>query len=141
MSIIKWTPMWDPFNEMDTMIDKFAALRGVNSFAPAMDVYQTDSDIVAEISLPGIDPSKVKISIADDILTIEGKIEKKSEIDEKNYYRKEVSMGSFHRSVALPTSVNGEAAKALYEDGILKVLIPKEERAKPKTIAIEVKKK
>jgi len=133
--------MWDPFNEMDAMVDKFSTMRGVNSFAPAMDVYQTDKDIVAEVSLPGIDPQQVKISIVNDVLTIEGKMEKKSEVDEKNYYRKEVSIGSFYRSVALPTAVDGDHAKAVYEDGVLKVTIPQEERVKPKSITIEVKKK
>jgi HSP20 family protein len=106
---------------------------------PALDVYQTDDDVVVETQLPGVDPTNVNISIENDVLTIEGSFEKKREVDEKNYYRKEIRSGSFHRSVALPTSVNGDKAKATYDKGVLKVTVPKEERAKPKTVKVEVK--
>lgn len=106
-----------------------------------MDIYQEKNDVIVETPLTGTRPEDVNISIANDILTIEGKTEKKSEVDEKNYYRKEVRSGSFHRSVALPASVNGDKAKAEYEDGVLKIVIPKEEQAKPKSVKVEVKKK
>lgn len=108
-------------------------------FVPALDVYQDNDNVIIETPLPGIDPEKVNISVANDVLTIEGSSEKKTEVDEKDYYRKEIRAGSFHRAVALPASVNGEKASAEYKDGVLKITIPKEERAKPKQIKISAK--
>ncbi len=139
MSIVRWTPMFPALEEFDKFFDDFSPMNRMANFVPALDVYQTKDDVVVEAPLAGIDPAKVSISIENDVLTIEGQSEHKSEVDEKNYYRKEVRCGSFHRSVALPAAVNGDKAKATYEKGVLKISIPKEERAKPKTVKVEIK--
>lgn len=139
MAMIRWTPIVPNFPDFDRMFDDFVGSAGMSGFVPALDVYQTQDDVVVEAPLPGMDPDKVNISIENDVLTLEGKFEQKSEVDEKNYYRREVRAGSFHRSVALPTAVNGDRAKATYDKGVLKIVIPKEERAKPKTVKVEVK--
>ncbi len=138
MSLVRWAPMFPNFGDLDKFLDD-ASWPNVSGFVPALDIYQTKDEVVVETPLAGIDPEKVNLSIENDVLTIEGKSEQKSEVDDKNYYRKEVRYGSFHRSVALPTAVNGDKAKATYEQGVLKVVIPKEERAKPKTVKVEVK--
>jgi len=138
MSIIQYRPMMDPFQEFDRFFEDNAMVQNPG-FVPALDVYQTDNEVIVETPLPGIDPDKVNISVENDVLTIEGKSEKRSEVDEKDYYRKEVRVGGFHRAVALPSSVNGEGASAEYKDGILKITIPKEERAKPRQIKISAK--
>lgn len=140
MSLIKWTPLWDPFDEMDKMFSALPAIQP-GAFVPSLDIYQDKDSVVVETPLAGVKPEDVKISIANDVLTIEGRTEKKSEVEDKNYWRKEIRSGSFHRSVALPVSVNGDKAKAEYEDGVLKIVIPKEERARTKTVKIDVKKK
>ncbi|MDP2586602.1 MAG: Hsp20/alpha crystallin family protein [Candidatus Komeilibacteria bacterium] len=140
MSLIKWTPLWDPFDEMDKMMSGLPNIQ-TGAFVPSLDIYQDKDNVIVETPLTGIKPEDVKISIENDVLTIEGRTEKKSEVEDKDYWRKEVRAGSFHRSVALPVSVNGDNAKAQYEDGILKITIPKEERAKAKTVTIDVKKK
>lgn len=131
--------MLPTFDEFDKFFDDFAGQSRLGSFVPALDVYQTKEALVVETPLAGIDPEKTNISIENDVLTIEGSTEHKTEVDEKNYYRKEVRSGVFHRSVALPASVDGQKAKTVYEKGILKIEIPKEERAKPKTVKVEVK--
>lgn len=131
--------MLDPFQEFDRFFDEFPVSANHLGFVPEMDVYQDKENIIVETPLPGIDPEKVNISVENDILIIEGQSEKKTEVDEKDYYRKEIRSGSFHRSVALPASVRGEDAKAEYKDGVLKIVIPKEERAKPKQIKIAAK--
>lgn len=141
MAIIKWTPLLDQFDEMDNFFRGFPMSRQINNFIPSLDIYQDKDSVVVEAPLAGIKPEEVKISIENDVLMIEGKTEKKSEVDEKNYYRKEVSYGSFHRSVALPTAVNGGKAKAEYEDGLLKITIPKEERVKTRDIKVQIKNK
>lgn len=126
------------FDDMDRAFDSLLmpAQRG---FVPALDVYQTAADVVVETTLPGMNPKDVNVSIENDVLTIEGSMEKKTEVDEKDYYRKEIHSGSFHRAVALPSSVKGDDAKATYENGVLKIVIPKREEVKPKKVSIDVK--
>jgi HSP20 family protein len=137
MNLIRWTPSFDPFEEFDRSLTSMQ----MQSFAPAMDVYQTKDAVMVEAPLAGIDPNDVEISIENDVLTIKGKSEKKTEVDDKDYYRKEIRRGSFYRSVQLPTHVISDKASANYENGILKIEIPKAEEVKPKTIKIGVNKK
>lgn len=140
MAIIKWTPfpLIDSFDEMDKFFDNWPTIS--NSFTPAIDIYEEKDDVIVETPLAGIDPEKVDVSIENNVLTIKGESEKKSEVDDKNYYRKEVRWGSFYRSVALPTKVNGDKAEATYNQGVLTIRIPKAEEVKPKTIKINTKK-
>ena len=133
--------MLDSFDEMDNFFRGFPMFKQATNFVPSLDIYQDKDNVIVEAPLAGVKPENVKISIENDVLTLEGKTEKQSEVDEKNYYRKEVSHGSFHRSVALPTAVNGDKARAEYEDGILKITIPKEEKTKAKIVNVEIKKK
>ena len=139
MAIIKWNP-WD---DMDKFFEDFGHLPTVRkqagSFIPAINVYQDKGNVVVETSLAGIDPKNVDVSIEDDVLIIKGKSEKKTEIDDKNYYRKEMSFGSFYRSVPLPAHVRGDKAKASFDNGMLKVQIPAEAEKKDKKIKIEIK--
>ncbi|RLE06076.1 MAG: Hsp20/alpha crystallin family protein [Candidatus Aminicenantes bacterium] len=147
MSLIKWTPMnLDPFDDLDRWFDWPVSswlggpvLKMSSGFTPAVDVWQDENNVYAQCPLPGVDPKDVKVSVENDVLTIEGKSERKTEVDEKNYYRREVRYGAFHRAVALPAAVNGDKAKAEFENGVLKVTVPKEERVKPKTIKVQVK--
>lgn len=142
MALIKWTPFLEPFEEMDKFFsDSWPAVRGREGFVPAVDMYEDKDNVIIETQLAGIDPEKVSISIENDVLTIKGEGEKKSEVEEKNYYRKEIRRGSFFRSVSLPTHVSGDKAVALAEDGVLKITVPKAPEAKPRTIKIETKKK
>ena len=143
MSLIKWAPFLEEYGDMDKMMSEMLpAVRGNQyGFTPALDMYEDKDNVIIETQLGGIDPEKVNISIENNILTIKGESEKKSEVDDKNYYRKEIRRGSFYRSIPLPTRVNGDAAKATAEGGILKIVVPKAEEVKPKTIKIETTKK
>jgi len=109
-------------------------------FTPAVDMYEDKDNVVVETQLGGIDPDKVDISIENNILTLKGESEKKSEVEEKNYYRKEIRRGSFYRSIPLPTKVDGDKASAVSEGGLLKISIPKAAEVKPRTIKIQTKK-
>lgn len=141
MPIIKWNP-WD---DMDKFFEDFGQLptlrKQAGDFTPAVNVYQEKDNVIVETSLAGIDPKNVDLSIEDDVLTIKGKSEKKTEIDDKNYYRKEMTMGSFYRSIPLPAHVKGDKAKASFDNGMLKVAIPAETEKKDKKIKIEIKNK
>ena len=130
MPIIKY----EPFEEMEKFFEDHAR----HGFAPAIDVYETKEDVVVETSLAGVDPENVDISIENDVLIIKGETKKESEVDEKNYYRKEVSAGSFFRSISLPTHVLGDKAKAESKEGMLKITIPKAPESKAKTIKIQI---
>lgn len=145
MSLIKWTPFFADsfgFDEMDKALsDMLPAIPGRGfGFTPAVDVYEDKDNIIVETQLAGIDSENVSISIENDTLCIKGESEKKSEVDEKNYYRKEIRRGAFFRSIPLPTKVDGDNAKAVASDGVLKITIPKASEVKPKTIKIENKK-
>ncbi len=117
------------------------ALSGQRGYVPAVDMYEDKDNVVVEAQLAGMDPEQVEISIDNDVLCIKGESEKKSEVDEKNYYRKEIRRGSFYRSIQLPAHVDGDKASATAEDGVLKITIPKAASAKPKTIKIKKAKK
>ena len=142
MALIKWTPFLEPFEDMDKMLSDWPALRGGQSgFTPAIDVYEDKDNVIVETQLAGIDPEKVNVSIENDVLSVKGESEKKSEVEDKNYYRKEIRRGSFYRSVALPTHVLGDKANAEAIDGVLKITIPKATESKPKIIKIKTAKK
>jgi len=141
--LIKWTPFLEPFEDMEkAFADFLPSVRGGQAgFTPALDMYEDKDNVIIETQLAGIDPDKVDVAIENDILTIKGESEKKSEVEEKNYYRKEIRRGSFYRSVPLPVHVLGDNASAIAEDGVLKITIPKAPEIKPKTIKIKSIKK
>jgi HSP20 family protein len=131
MAIIKWTPFlpWEEFER--GLIEK--------GFTPAMDVYKEGNNLVAKTPIVGFDPKKVDISVKNGMLTIKGSTEKKSEVEEKNYYRKEIKSGSFYRSILLPAEVEAEKLKAEYQDGILKITMPMK-KVLAKKVKVAVKK-
>lgn len=139
MPIIKWEPLLEPFEEMDKFFEDWK-LPTIKGFTPAMDVYETKNDVVVETPLAGVDPKDVDISVENNVLTIKGKTKKESEVEEKNYYRKEVRSGSFFRSVALPAHVVADKAKAESVDGMLKITVPKAPEAKAKTVKVKISK-
>jgi len=108
-----------------------------NAAYPVVDVSETDSEIVAKAELPGLEPTDVEVMLNNDVLTIRG--EKKFEDEEKkdNYHRIERSYGSFHRSIALPASVDDQTVKAKFDKGVLTITMAKTEKSKNKKISIE----
>ncbi len=139
MPIVKWTPAGNIFDDMDSMFNDAWLPVMRQNFAPAADVYEDKDNVVVEMPLANIDPQKVDITVENNVLTVSGKSEHKSEVDEKSYYRKEIRTGSFSRTIALPKSVRGDKAEASYDKGVLKIVVPKAEEAKPKTIKVQVK--
>ncbi len=142
---IKWKPFGDsgnPFQlpEMPGQDDWAPFIPHFRAEEPALDIYQDKSNLYIEISLNNIKPKDVKVSIEDNILTIEGKIEEKKQLKEQDYLRKEIKRGSFKRSLKLPVQVKDSKAKAESVNGVLKVTIPKVAKAsKGKEIPIKIK--
>jgi HSP20 family protein len=141
---------WRPFREisrlrgeMDRLWDDYfgSGRRGLRpltpEFAPAVDVKETDTEIVVKAEVPGIDAKDINISVTGDVLTIKG--EKKSEREEKeeNYHLVERSYGSFSRSLVLSAAVDLDKIEAKYDKGVLTVTCPKKEAVKPKPIEIK----
>jgi len=139
--------IYDPFAEMEEMMRYLPSVRNNNSiqqqrgFVPALDVYETKTAVMIETPLAGINPKDVEVNVENGILTIKGESKKEHEVEEKNYYRKEVRSGSFYRKVDLPKAVKEDEVTAEFEDGILKITCPKAEPSKSKKVAVKVVKK
>ncbi|MCK4968514.1 MAG: Hsp20/alpha crystallin family protein [Candidatus Aenigmarchaeota archaeon] len=144
MALVKWRPSLDL--DFDHFFDDLSfPINSQKTFnlIPAIDVYEKKNKVVVEMPLVGIDPKKVDISIENNILTVKGKTEKKSEVEEKNYYRKEIRSGNFYRSISLPKAVSDSKAIANYQDGVLKIEIPKisVKKSRIKKIPIKINEK
>ena len=149
MSLIKWSPFFlEPFDDADALWnDMRQALAPLQKMTPAsggglvppVDIYEDGDAFVVEASMPGIDSDKIELSISQGTLLIKAASERKTEVDEKNYYRKEVRHGLVFRKVPLPAPVQEDRADARYDNGVLKVRLPKRAESTG-TIKVEVKK-
>jgi HSP20 family protein len=141
---------WDPFTElasmrsvMDRLFDQgFArvpAIRASEELGAAslgLDVFETNDALVIKAAVPGIDPADVEIAVEDDVLSIKGSFEKKDEVTDENYVRRELRYGSFARSLRLPPTVDAEKAQAQFEHGMLRLSLPKKPEARSRSIKI-----
>lgn len=109
------------------------------SWSPAVDIVETENDIVLKADLPGIDPKDVDVQVQNGTLTLKGKRKFESDVKEDNFRRIERVYGSFLRSFALPQIVDADNVAAEYRDGVLEVRLPKRPEAKPKQIKVAVK--
>ena len=140
---------WEPAREMMTLReamdrlfdDAFTRPLSIRDgwSAPAIDMYQTDDEIVVKAALPGIKPEDVQINITGEVLHIKGEIKYEDEQQERAWHMREQRFGAFERSVALPTDVVADKARAEFENGVLVITLPKAEEVKPKTINIQAK--
>jgi HSP20 family protein len=117
-----------------------SAFGGHTPFVPATDVFARNGDLVVRLEIPGVDPKKdVTLTVEDGDLVIRGKREKKEEVKDEDFYRMETSYGAFQRHVSIPEGISDKDIGAVYEDGILEVLVhlPKRE-PKEKATAIPI---
>jgi|ERR1700730_16683987 len=110
----------------------------LTAWTPAVDIYETEHELVVKADLPEVDPKDLDIRVENNILTIRGERKFERKVHEDNYLRVERSYGSFARSFTLANTVNPEAIKADYQNGVLSLSIPKREEAKPKQIKVNV---
>ena len=145
---------WQPFSELMSLrqaMDKLfedSFVRPSRGLAvlgevpvPALDIYQTPTDVVVKATLPGLKPEDVTIDISGDMLTIKGETKAEQDIKKDDYLYQERRYGAFSRSVILPTGLKTEKCEATMEDGVLTLSIPKAEQAKPKAIKVKAKEK
>ena len=107
-------------------------------WTPAVDIFETDKNLVFEVELAGVDPNDVEVRVEDNTLYLKGQKSTDKEMKQQKYHNVERLFGSFARSFTLPQSVDGGQVAAEYHDGILTLTLPKKEEAKPKTIKINV---
>lgn len=123
------------FNEA---FDRSAEEGALTPWAPAVDIYENEHELVVKADLPDIKPEELDIRVENNILTLRGERKFEKKVDEKNYLRVERTYGLFSRSFSLANTVNSEAIKAEYKDGVLTLTVPKREEAKPKQIKVYV---
>jgi HSP20 family protein len=147
MALVRWEPtlkaLNDLRNEMDRIFEtffgeRFPAFKEEFSFTPAIEVSETESEIIVKAAVPGIDKKDLNISILDNNLIIKGEIKREKEEKKKNYYKQEIAYGSFSRTIPLPAEVKVDEVKANMKNGIVTITIPKSEKAKAKEITINV---
>lgn len=126
--------------EMDRLFEDFLSSPGSGResgmWTPRLDLSETDDEYVISADLPGLSKEDVHVDLQDGQLSISGERREEREEQKKNYHRRERSYGSFHRSMALPSNVNVEDIKAEFDNGVLTVHLPKEEKEQPKQIEI-----
>ena len=144
-NLIRWEPAREMMSLRDAMDrlfdDAFTRPLSIrdNWSVPAVDMYQTDDEIVVKAALPGIKADEVQINITGEVLTLKGDVQQNQEMEEKAWHLREQRFGSFERSIALPTDVVADKAKAEFENGILTITLPKADEVKPKTITVKAK--
>jgi len=141
---------WEPFrgfNSLQEQVnrlfqDNFARSRSgqaeLASWAPAVDIYETENELVVKADLPDVQEKDIDVRVENNTLTIRGERKFSNEVHEDNYLRIERAYGTFTRSFSLPNTVDTEAIKAEYRNGVLSVRMPKREESKPKQIKIGV---
>jgi HSP20 family protein len=145
---------WQPFSELMSLRQAMDKLfedsfirpsRGLAALGevpvPALDVYQTPSDVVVKATSPGLKPEDVTIDITGEMLTIKSETKAEQEIKKEDYLCQERRYGDFSRSVILPTGLKTEKCEATMEDGVLTLSVPKAEQVKPKAIKVRAKDK
>lgn len=141
---------FDPFREMSSFRDQMSRLfedtfsrgRSADSdltvWSPAVDIHETDSELVLKADLPEINEKNLDIRVENNMLTLRGERKFEQATSEDNYLRVERAYGTFSRSFSLPNTVNAEAIQAEYRNGVLTVRMPKREESKPRQIKVSV---
>jgi HSP20 family protein len=145
MALVRWEPFRELAalqNEMGRWMSQVAGVGSLpgngqsSTWMPAVDVWETDKEIVLSFDLPGIPEDKIAVELEENVLTVSGERERIQEHSNDRFYRFERRYGSFSRSVTLPTGVNEDSIQADYSDGVLEVRVPKPEEQKPRRIQI-----
>lgn len=142
--------IWRPFQELKKEMDRlFQEFFGKSYFperwevvewAPAVDVSETNDEVIVKADIPGVNAEDIEINIVDNVLTIKGEKKREKEEKKENFYRVERYYGTFMRSIQLPSEIDIEKVKAQYKDGVLKIVLPKKPESKAKVIKVEIEK-
>jgi HSP20 family protein len=143
---------WDPFKEVATLQDRINRLfddafprksdpnddPNPAGWRPAVDIFETGTTVVLEVELPGVIKQAVSVEVKDNILTIKGERKFVNDVPGENYYRRERVYGSFRRAFNLHYDVDPDKIKARFNDGVLRIEVPKPQEEKPKQVTVNV---
>jgi HSP20 family protein len=148
MAIVRWEPFRDLITLQDRMNrlfdERFGRVQAgdinmvTGAWSPAVDIYETDHDIIVKAELPEMKEKDIDIRLENDTLTLKGERKFEKETQEENYHRVERAYGAFSRSFTLPTSVDQDKISAEYKDGVLKITLPKKVETKSKQIKVNI---
>jgi HSP20 family protein len=147
-TLTPWHPTFgllEPFRkEMEDVMERFFGDEvghrlPARTWAPRVDVEETDKEILVKADLPGVDPKAVEISVENGVLTVRGEKKEEKEERKKNYHRIERFAGSFYRAIPLPPGADAERVTASSSNGVVTVSIPKKPEAQPKKITVTPK--
>ena len=140
---------WDPFRDLNLLQDRMNRLfddagRGwradepaaTTTWSPAVDIFETEGEIVVKAELPGMERKDITLHLENNVLSLRGERKFEKETKDENYHRIERSYGAFSRSFSIPATVDEENIRAEYKDGVLNIVLPKKEQARPKQIKI-----
>lgn len=146
-NLVRWEPFGETVSLRDAMDRLFeqSFLRPFNGGSDffrsmAVDMHETDDEIVVKAAVPGLKPEDVKVTLSGDVLTIAGEHKTESDKKETTYHLRERQYGTFSRSITLPAPVAGDKVNAEFENGVVTLTLPKAEEARPRTIKIKAKK-
>jgi HSP20 family protein len=122
----------------DSLSRLFSEPSASRPWSPAVDIFETDNELVLKADVPDVDPKNVAIQLENGTLTLKGERRFEDQKNGKGFHRIERSYGSFTRAFGLPDTVDGEKVKADYKNGVLTITLPKKEVAKPRTINVEI---
>jgi HSP20 family protein len=143
-TLVRWEPLREIAtlqNEMSRLMNTFTGFGNGHgatprSWVPAVDVWETENELVYAFDLPGIPEDKISLEFEDGVLTVTAERERTQELAEERLYRYERRFGTFSRAIALPQGVDDEQIKADYHDGVLEVRVAKPEQTKPRRIQV-----
>jgi HSP20 family protein len=147
-NLTRWEPMRDMVtlrDAMDRLFDEaftrpLGSREGWQGYSgPAIDMYQTENDVIVRAAVPGMKAEEVQIQVTGEVLSLRGEAREKSDAKDKAYHIREHRWGAFERSVQLPTLVMADKARAEFEDGVLTITLPKADEVKPKVITVKAK--
>lgn len=139
---------WDPFAELRATMDRLfdegfsrpwrllPSLQEQTDWSFPVEVSETENEVEVKAALPGVRPEEVDISVTNDVLTIRAEHREEAEERKRDYYRREIRYGTYHRSLALPVAVDTDKAEATFKNGMLHLRMPKAEALRPKQIKI-----
>jgi HSP20 family protein len=108
-----------------------------NVRVPQLDVIDRDKDVLIRVEVPGVEKKDIDVSISDNTLLIKGRVKRESKEQKKDYFRCEIDQGDFSRSVALPGAIDTEKISANLKDGVLEIVLPKEESAQRRSVEVK----
>lgn len=154
-ALSRWDPMarWSPLKELEEMEKRLSSVFGhvprkaagekeeamaIADWSPLVDITEDEKEYIVKAEIPEMKKEDIKLNVHEDVLTISGERKYEKEEKGKKYHRVERAYGSFVRSFTLPEDADGTKVSAEYKDGMLKVHLPKSEKAKPKAIEVKI---